>query len=252
MMIDTHAHLEDYNNLEEIIERMKNNIIIISGVNQRTNDFVLKTCEKYENVFGTIGIHPEEVDTVKNEDFLYIEKNLSHPKIVGIGEIGLDYHYGKENQEKQREVFIKQIELAKKYHKTVVIHSRDALEDTYNIIEKLYTPTLKLILHCYSGSKEMADRFKKFAIKFGIGGVITFKNGVKLKEVVKHLDIEDLLLETDSPYLTPEPYRGKKNEPYNILFVAQKIAEVKEISLEKVLSMTTKNAIHQFDLPIKI
>lgn len=252
MMIDTHAHLEDYDNLEEIIKHMKDHIIIISGVNRKTNDFVLKTCEKYENVFGTIGIHPEEASKVKDDDFLYIEENLSHPKIVGIGEIGLDYHYSKETVKKQKEVFIKQIELAKKYNKTAVIHSRDALEDTYNIVENLYTPTLKLILHCYSGSKEMADRFKKFAIKFGIGGVITFKNGVKLKEVVKHLDIEDLLLETDSPYLTPEPYRGKKNEPYNVLFVAQKIAEIKGIPLEDVLSVTTRNAIHQFDLPIKI
>lgn len=252
MMIDTHAHLENYENLEEIISHMKNNVIIISGVNRETNAFVLQTCSKYENVFGTLGIHPEEADTVKESDFLYIEENLSHPKIVGIGEIGLDYYYSVENKDKQKEIFIKQLELAKKYQKTVVIHSRDALEDTYNIIDSLFTPSLKLVLHCYSGSIEMAKRFQKFGIKFGIGGVVTFKNGVKLKEVVKHLDIHDLLLETDSPYLTPEPYRGQKNEPYNIFFVAKEIARIKGISLDEVLLVTTHNAIGQFDLPIKI
>lgn len=252
MMIDTHAHLENYENLEEIISHMKDNFIIISGVNAKTNSFVLETVEKYDNVFGTLGIHPEELMDAKEEDFLYIEKNLSHPKIVGIGEVGLDYHYGKETRDKQKKAFVRQIELAKKYQKAVVIHSRDALEDTYTIIEHLYTPSLKMILHCYSGSKEMADKFKKFGILFGIGGVITFKNGVKLKEVVDHLAIEDLLLETDSPYLTPEPYRGRVNEPYNILYVAEEIAKIKGLSLPEVLFKTTENAVRQFDLPIKI
>lgn len=252
MMIDTHAHLEGYENLEEIISHMNGNFIIVSGVNAETNAFVLELVQKYENVFGTIGIHPEEVENVCEKDFLYIEENLSHPKIVGIGEIGLDYHYSRETKKKQEQVFIRQLELAKKYKKAVVIHSRDAIEDTYNIINSLYTPDLRLILHCYSGSIEMANRFKKFGVKFGIGGVVTFKNGVKLKEVVKHLDINDFLLETDSPYLTPEPFRGKKNEPYNVLLVAQEIAKIKGLSLEEVLSVTTRNAVRQFDLPIYI
>lgn len=252
MMIDTHAHLESYENLEEIISHMKDHIIIISGVDRKSNAFVLDTCTKYDNVFGTIGIHPSEVKENMEDDFLYIEKNISHPKIVGVGEVGLDYHYGKENAELQKKVFIKQIELAKKYKKTLVIHSRDAMEDTYTIVSRFYQPTLKMVLHCYGGSIEMASRFQKFGVKFGIGGVVTFKNGIKLKEVVKHLDIHDLLLETDSPYLTPEPYRGQKNEPCYVRLVAEEIAKIKGLTVTEVLSVTTQNAIRQFDLPIKM
>lgn len=251
-MIDTHCHLEMYDNLSEIIDHMKDGIMIAAGTDFLSSQKVLEFSCKYSNVYGTIGIHPEEVNHMQLNDLLWIEKHLNDPKIVGIGEIGLDYHYGKENREKQIEIFKKQLLLAKKYRKTVVIHSRDAIEDTYNILKELKMEDTKIIIHCYSSSLEMAKKFLQFKVKFGIGGVITFKNAVKLREVVENIDIQNLLLETDSPFLTPEPYRGERNEPYNIIYVAKKIAQIKGISLKEVLEMTRKNAICQFDLNEKL
>jgi len=252
-MIDTHAHLdmEYYDNIEEVIKKMGQNIIIVSGIDTNTNKHVLDLVEKYENVYGTIGIHPESVMDVKDEDFLFLEEHIMDEKIVGLGEIGLDYHY-ENDYERQREVFKRQILLANKYNKTMVIHSRDAIEDTYNFLKQYKNDSVKVDIHCYSSSFEMAKRFIPLNAMFGIGGVVTFKNGKVLKEVVEKIPLEYLLLETDSPFLSPEPLRGTKNEPYNILYVAQKIAEIKEISLENVLKQTTLNAMRQFDLNIKL
>lgn len=248
-MIDTHCHLlkEYYSDLEEVIKKMEKHIIIVSGTCTKDNKEVLSLCQKYSNVYATIGIHPEEIDNLKEEDFLFIENNLLNPKVVGIGEIGLDYYYS-QDKTKQQEVFIRQIELAKRYHKPIVVHSRDAIAKTYEILKE-YAQGLKIDIHAYSGSVEMAKEFIKLGCKLGIGGVLTFKNGQKLKEVVKEIDLKYLLLETDSPFLTPEPYRGKRNEPYNVLFVAQEIAKIKEIAVDEVLKITTNNAVAQFDLP---
>ena len=169
---------------------------------------------------------------------------------MAIGEIGLDYHYGIEEKELQKQYFKKQLDMARKYRKAVVIHSRDSIEDTYQIMKEY--KDVKMTLHCYSGSVEMAKKFLELNVYFGIGGVVTFKNNRILKEVVKMLPLSRILLETDSPYLTPEPYRGTKNEPKNVLLVAEEIAKIKNITLEEVLKITTENAICQFDLPLVI
>ncbi|MBE6138649.1 MAG: TatD family deoxyribonuclease [Firmicutes bacterium] len=250
MMIDTHCHLnfEDYNNLDDIINRMKENIIIVSGCDGRTNQDVLNLCNKYDNIYGCLGIHPESVDTATVQDLKFIEGNLNHPKIVAIGEIGLDYYWTKENKALQKEWFQSQIDLAKKYDKAIVVHSRDSIQDTYDMLKN--SQVSKVDIHCFSSSLEMAEKFIKLGAKIGIGGVLTFKKSEKLKEVVKAIDLKHILLETDSPYLTPEPYRGQKNEPYNVYYVAQKIAEIKGETLENVLKETSKNAVIQFDLPI--
>ena len=245
-MIDTHCHLDEYDNLDEIINHMKDNVMITSGVDMKTNKFVLEVV-KHPTIYGTIGLHPENVNDNYEEELRFIEEHINDEKIVGIGEIGLDYHYTKENIELQKEVFKRQLILAQKCHKMVVIHSRDSILDTYTILKELKFKE-KVVLHCYSSSLEMAKRFLEFPIMFGIGGVLTFKNEKKLKEIVKELPLEYLLLETDSPYLTPEPFRGKKNEPYNIYYVACKIAEIKGIKAEEVLKITTENAKRQFDL----
>ena len=254
MMIDTHCHIlkEDYDNQEKVIKNMEKNIIIVSGASPKDTDEIIELIEKYKNVFGTIGIHPEFAETYKETDLKKIEKYLTHPKIVGIGEIGLDYHYGEEDKEKQKELFIKQINLANKYNKTIVIHSRDAKEDTYNIIEKYKNKETKCNMHCYSYDLEMAKKLTKKDITLGIGGILTFKNERQLKEIVKEIDLKYLLLETDSPYLTPEPFRGKKNEPQNIKYVAKKISEIKDIDEKRVLKETTNNAIRQFKLKIEV
>lgn len=249
MLIDTHCHIskESYDNVDDVIKKMNGNILITSMASPSDLDEVLRLTKDYKNVYGTLGIHPECANSYCDDDLKKIEKYLSNPKIVGIGEIGLDYYYG-EDREKQKELFIKQINLANKYSKTIVVHSRSALLDTYEIIKK-YCKT-KVILHCYSGSKEMALEFLKLNVLLGIGGVLTFKNEKKLKEIVKDLPLESFVLETDSPYLSPEPKRGKKNEPINVRYVALKIAELKDISVNAVENITTKNATAWFDLKL--
>lgn len=244
MYMDTHCHLEkkEYN-VEEIIKNVENNIIIVSGYNDESNIEVIELIDKYPNVYGTIGIHPSDV---KTSNINIIEKYVNHSKIVGIGEIGLDYHYGKEDIELQKEMFVKQIDIARKYNKPVVIHSRDASFDTLEIIKQ--NSDVNYTMHCYSYSLETANILLKYNVMFGIGGVVTFKNSKELKKVVESIPINNILLETDSPYLTPEPYRGKKNEPKNVLLVAEKIAELKNISKEEVLEITTKNAIERYNI----
>jgi TatD DNase family protein len=252
MIIDTHCHLDkgDYDNLESVIMNMSNDIMIASGADPKDNKNVIDLVNNYKNIYGTIGIHPEFANTYTEDDLKFIEDNLSNPKIVGIGEIGLDYHWVSDNKEEQKQLFISQIRLAKKYNKTIVIHSRDAASDTLDILKQEYDGKLKINMHCYSYSIETAKELLKMNVKFGIGGVITFKNSKKIKEVVDYLSLSDIVLETDSPYLTPEPYRGKKNNPKNVYIVAEKIAELKDKNIEIVINTTTKTALSQFDLSL--
>ena len=250
MLIDTHCHLsnDDYENLDQIIKNMEG-IMIASGCNDKTNKEVLELVEKYPNVYGTLGIHPEEINNLTNDSFKLIEDNINNTKIVAIGEIGLDYYWVKDNKEKQKELFLKQLDLAKKYNKPVIIHSRNSIQDTYDILKKYH---LKGTIHCFSSSLEMAKEFIKLGYKIGIGGVLTFKNSLKLQEIVKEIDLKDILLETDSPYLSPEPFRGKKNDPSKTIYVAKKISELKNVNLEEVLRQTANNAKSLFDLDFKV
>ena len=245
MVIDTHCHLDEYENLDEIINF--DGYMITSGCDNITNKQVLKIIESYDNVFGTLGIHPENIDNVSEKDYEFIEKNINNKKVVAIGEIGLDYYYTNDNKDKQIEVFKRQLNIAQKYKLPVVIHSRDAILDTYNILKEY---NLKGTIHCFSSSLEMAKEFIKLGYKIGVGGVVTFKNGKKLQEIVKNIDLKDILIETDSPYLSPEPFRGKKNNPSNVLLVAQKLSEIKQMSIENVLKIVNQNAISEFDLKI--
>ena len=246
MLIDTHCHLsyEDYDNLDEVIKNM-NCIMIASGCDDKTNKEVLELVAKYDNVYGTLGIHPEEIDNISKDSFKLIEDNLSNPKIVAIGEIGLDYYWTKDNIDKQKEVFEYQVKLAEKYNMPVVVHSRESIQDTYNILSKYKT---KGSIHCFSSSIEMAKEFFKIGYKIGIGGTVTFKNSKKIQDIVKEVDLDNILLETDSPYLSPEPLRSKKNVPDNVYYVALKIAELKGIELNKVIEKTRQNALNSFDL----
>lgn len=248
-MIDTHCHLDLdlYEDIDRVIKNMKGNKLIAAGVDFESSKHVLDLVDKYPNVYGVIGFHPEEVSKFEDSFIDFLEENMKHPKIVGIGEIGLDYHYTKEDEIKQKEIFIKQIRLAEKYNKTIVVHSRDAAMDTLEIL-KSEVKNVKVVLHCFGYSLELAKEFLKLNCMLGIGGVVTFKNSKKLTEVVKNISLDKLLLETDSPYLTPVPFRGEKNEPSNIIYVAEKIAELKNISKEEVLNKTYQNALYQFDL----
>ena len=246
MLIDTHCHLsyEDYDNLDEIIKEM-NGIMIASGCDDKTNKEVLELVKKYDNVYGTLGIHPESVNNINEDSFIFIEKNINNKKIVAIGEIGLDYYWVSDNKDKQKEIFERQLEIATKCNKPVVIHSRDSIQDTYNILKKY---NLKGSIHCFSSSLEMAKEFIKLGYKIGVGGTLTFKNSKKLQDIVSELDLKDILIETDSPYLSPEPFRGKRNKPSNVYYVVEKISEIKQIEVSVVLDIVNNNAISQFDL----
>ncbi len=249
MMIDTHCHLnkKDYSNLDEIINKMHDNIMIISTCNSKEIEETLTICKKHRNIYACLGLHPECAETYNENDLIELEKNLNNKSVVGIGEIGLDYHYEQDNKENQKQLFEKQIQLAIKYNKPVVIHSRDAIEDTYNIIKKYQNKT-KFHIHCFDSNINWAKKLLDLGCTLGIGGILTFKNEKKLVEVVKEIDVNKICLETDSPYLSPEPLRGKKNEPYNVYYVAKKIAEIKKLDLDKVLEITTKTAKQIFNI----
>ena len=246
-MIDTHAHIlsEFYDNIDELIEELKSKEIIkvINCADSvETSKEVLNIYTKYEGyLLPVVGIHPENIENANVND---IEELIKNNKVFAVGEIGLDYHYNDENKEKQREYFVKQLDLAIKYDLPVIIHIREAMQECFDILK---TRKNKGIIHCFSGSVEMAREYIKLGYKLGIGGVLTFKNS-KLYEVIEKIDLKDIVLETDSPFLSHEPYRGKKNKPSNVYYVAKRIAEIKNISLEEVINTTTKTASQIFDI----
>ena len=212
-MIDTHCHLftSEYDDLDNLLKTIENAGIkcIVNGCDMLSNKEVLELSSKYDFIYSAIGFHPSEVDNVPNNYIDYLEKNID--RVVAIGEIGLDYYWVKDNKDKQIELFENQLKLAEKYNKPVIVHCRDAWNDTYNILSKYKVIG---VIHAFSGSFEMANMFIKLGFKLGIGGVITFKK-CNLKDVVKEIGISNIVLETDSPYLSPEPFRGKRNNPSN-------------------------------------
>ncbi|MEG1494838.1 MAG: TatD family hydrolase [Bacilli bacterium] len=253
MYTDTHFHIDsnDCSTWNRIIERSELagvNNLVVSGCDQVGISNALVFSQDKKNLFVTIGFHPEYANQIRESDLVSLEENLQNKKVVGIGEIGLDYHYGKENKEKQKWLFERQLELAIKYNKVVVIHTRDAIQDTYDILKKY---PVRGVIHCFSESLEMAELFIKLGFLLGIGGVLTFKNSGLVK-VVEHISLENILLETDSPYLCPEPYRGDINGPWNIPYIAKKIAEIKKVDINEVALVTTDNAKRLFDLSIKL
>lgn len=249
MLIDSHCHLshKDYENVEQIIKNMEDNIMIVSGADYESNIDVVELCSKYPNIYGVLGIHPTEITNDIEAHLKYIETHINDSHIVGIGEIGLDYHY-ECDKDLQKQIFIRQIKLALKYKKPIVIHTRDAIQDTYDILNEENAYQVNVTIHCFSESLEMAKLFVKKGAKLGVGGIVTFKNAKKIQEVVQNIDLKHILLETDSPYLAPVPLRGTKNEPKNVYLVAKKIAEIKNIKIDDVIEITTNNSKAQFDL----
>lgn len=248
MYIDSHLHLsnEDYD-IDNVIKNAKeNNVLyfITGGTNKENNLCDIELSKKYKEVYITLGYHPEYASVITDSDLQLLENQIisNKDKVVGIGEIGLDYHYGKDDKDKQISLFKKQIELANKYNLPVVVHSRDATNDTYTILKELKA---RGVIHCFSGSLETAREYIKIGFKLGIGGVVTFKNS-NLKDVVKSLDIDDIVLETDSPYLSPQ--RGNKNEPKNIKIIAEYIADIKNLDEKIVQGKTTENVLEIYNL----
>lgn len=243
-LVDTHAHIydekfkEDFN---KVMDRINNELdfVVSIGYDMESSEKSMALAEKYEKIYSVIGFHPTEIKEYSKESEKKLEELAKNSKVVAIGEIGLDYYWMEDPKEKQQEIFKLQMELARRVKLPVVIHTRDAMEDTVNILEEY--KDLGGILHCYPGSYETAKKLMD-RYYFGIGGVVTFKNNKVTKETVKKLPLERIVIETDCPYLTPEPFRGKRNEPVYVKYVAEKIAEIKEISLDEVIEVTTNNA----------
>lgn len=250
MFVDTHCHIsyEDYDNIDELIMNIKNSKvekIIANGTDMKSNLFVLELVRKYDIVYGALGFHPTELDDFSYDYLDWLDKNIDNDKIVALGEIGLDYHYENTNKERQIDVLRRQLDIAAKHNKPIIFHCRDAIGDTYDILKKY---NLKGTMHAYSGSLDMALKFIKLGYCLGVGGVVTFKNAKNIIEVIKNIDLKYIVLETDAPFLTPEPYRGKKNDSSFIYLVAEKIALIKEISCSDVAHITSDVASELFDL----
>lgn len=247
MIIDTHAHYDDEQfdaDRSVLLHSMQDHgieKIVNASATIASWDKVIELTKKYPVVYGMIGVHPDEVGELDDEKFLRMEQLFENEKIVAVGEIGLDYYWDQESHDVQKTWFIRQLKLAEKLKKPVNIHSRDAAADTMEIVRN-YGRGLKGIIHCYSYSPEMALEYVKMGYSIGIGGVVTFKNGRKLKETVQKVPIEYLVLETDCPYLSPEPNRGKRNSSQNLKYVAVTIAEIKGMPTEEVIRITTENA----------
>ncbi len=253
MYIDTHCHIykEYYNSIDDVINESKANGVtrfIVNGCDMKSNKESLDLAHKYEEVYAAIGFHPTELNDFKDEYFDWLEEHINDNKVVAIGEIGLDYHYDDTDKEKEIYVFRKQLDIAKKYNKPIIVHTRDAIGDIFQILKEY---NLRGSIHSYSGSVEMAREFIRLGYMIGIGGVITFKNAKNIKEVVKNIDLEYILLETDSPYLTPEPYRGTPNSPKYIPYIAKAISDIKDVNINDIRRTTTGNAERLFDFSNK-
>lgn len=242
-IIDSHVHLNSTQfdeDREQVFERIKENLdfVVNIGYDMESSEVGIEYADKYDFIYCTVGFHPDEIEGYSEENEKKLEEMTKHPKVLAIGEIGLDYHWMTRPKEEQWDIFRKQLDIAKRTNKPVVIHTREAMQDTIDILNEY--PEVTGILHCYPGSvetaKQIVDRFY-----LGIGGVLTFKNAKKLVEVVAEIPLEKLIIETDCPYMAPTPYRGKRNEPIYTREVAMKIAEIKGISYDEVVKVTNEN-----------
>lgn len=255
MIIDTHIHLDSdryKDDLDEVLNKARQSGVdkfIIPGADASTLDYAVEISKKNEDVYFAVGIHPYDMDGFNNLDF---EQYVNDEKCVAIGECGLDYFRLEGSDEekelekiKQKEIFIAQIEIAKKYNKPLIIHIRDASSDAKKILVESNAHEVGGVLHCYNADEELLSLSEQ-GFYFGIGGVVTFKNAKKLIKLLPKIKIDKLLVETDGPYLTPEPHRGERNEPSYTNFITQKIANILDISVDEIKKITTKNAMNLF------
>lgn len=245
-IIDTHAHYDD-EAFNEDRDELLNNVedtgikrIVNIGASMESSRVSLLLANKYKFVYAAVGVHPSSSEEIDSESILKLEEMLLDEKCVAVGEIGLDYYYDEPQRQIQKKAFIAQLELAKKYDYPVVIHSRDAAKDTLDILKEF--KGVKGVIHCYSYSKEMAREFIKLGYVLGIGGVVTFKNAKKLEETVEDISFDDFVLETDCPYLSPVPNRGKRNSSLNLTYIVERISEIKGVSRDFIIEKTFKNA----------
>lgn len=251
-LIDSHAHLtsDDFNEDRSfLIKDLSNfavNSVILPACDLENSYETVKLAEKYENLYAQVGFHPENIESFDDSSIEKLEDLAKNPKVVAIGEIGLDYYWQDDNKDEQKEIFIKQLDLARKLKLPVVIHSRDSVDDCLEILKSY--PDLKVQIHCFSYSYIHLMECMKRGYYISIGGVVTYKNADNEKNAAINVDLDKLMLETDSPYLSPEPYRGKRNDPRKIVEVAREIANLRGIKLSKLAKRTSKNAMEFFNI----
>ncbi len=248
MIFDTHAHYDDeafQEDRDEILSSLREHgieAVTNIGASIATSKNTLDLMEKYPFVYGAIGVHPNETDELDEEKMEWLKENSAIDKVVAIGEIGLDYYWDEPDRETQKKWFLRQLNLAKEVNLPVVIHSRDAAKDTLDIIKAEKAGEIGGVIHCFSYAKEIAREYLNMGFFIGIGGVLTFKNAKKIREVVEYMPMEQLVLETDCPYLAPAPYRGKRNSSMYLPYVVEEISAIKNISKEQVIEITSNNA----------
>ncbi len=248
MIFDSHAHYDDHaydGDREEILPALARGgvgTVVNVGASLEGTRRTVELIRKYPFMYGAAGVHPDEVGELNEETFAWLREQCLQKKIVAVGETGLDYYWDKESHEVQKKWFVRQLKLAKELSLPVIVHSREAAADTMEILKQEYSPQTPAVIHCYSYSPELAREYVKMGYYLGIGGVVTFKNAKKLKEVVLETPLERILLETDCPYLAPEPYRGKRNDSRNLTYVAKAVADIKGLTPEAVIEATEKNA----------
>ena len=254
MLFDTHSHLnaEQFKeDLQEVIARMKEvgvSYTVVVGFDEVTIKKAIELAETHDFIYAAVGWHPVDAIDMTEEHLEWLEELAAHPKVVALGEMGLDYHWDKSPKEVQKEVFRKQVRLARKVNLPIIIHNRDATQDIVDILKEENASEVGGIMHCFSGSVEVAKQCVEMNFLISLGGPVTFKNAKKPKEVAMEIPMEQLLIETDCPYLTPHPFRGQRNEPSYVKLVAEEIAKLKGLSYEEVAIKTTENAKKLFGI----
>lgn len=257
MIFESHAHYDDEDfdaDREELLASLAEHgigTVINIGASLAGSEATVELAEQYPFIYGAVGVHPSEVEELTEEGIARLRSLSGHEKVVAIGEIGLDYHYPEPSASVQKNWFERQMELAREVKLPVIIHSREAAKDTLDMMQTLHAGEIGGVVHCFSYTKEMAREYLNMDFYFGIGGVITFKNAKKLKEAVEYIPMERILLETDSPYLSPEPHRGERNSSLNLPYVVSAISELKGISDEEVVECTERNAKRLFNLTVQ-
>ncbi len=252
-IVDSHSHIDDEKfdiDREEVVSLFDENkidFIVDPASDVKSSEKIVEIVKKFSRVYGAVGIHPHEVEDITDDDLKKIYNLSFSNKIVAIGEIGLDYYYDNSPREKQKEIFRKQLEIAKKRNLPVIIHTREAMQDTFDILSE-FKGDITGVMHCYTGSFEMAEKFINLGFYISISGVVTFKNATNVREMAKKIKLDNLLIETDSPYLTPEPNRGKRNESKFVWLVAQKLSELKNIEINNLIYNTNSNARNLFKI----
>ena len=255
MLIDSHAHIDDDRfdaDRDEVLSRARAtgvDLIVNIGADMASSARSVALAEQYPQVYATVGMHPHDAKDMREQDYQQLVRWAAQPKVVAIGEIGLDYHYDLSPRPVQQEVFLRQLDIARQTGKPFVVHEREAHADTFEIIRSA-AKGLEGVFHCFSGSVETARQYLKLGFYVSIAGPVTFPKSAKTKEVARYVPLDRLLVETDSPYLTPQAFRGRRNEPAYVRLVAEEIAALRDLSLEELARATSENACRLFRIPM--